>query len=1560
MNESVKFLDVGRYLPVVLRSFLLLQDSYGYLLVAWFLAEFCFTFSNVSHRTMRLRSGSNTDAHPDRDEDGIIEVAAPPHDFEGIPLPPPQPIPFPPPIEQTLSRWFSNTAMISGPHEISFEEALGLARAELDSGLGWTFDPALQQVLAQELILTTNLYGSPVNHAFAPYYSSYGARLEVGRYFGFHPASHYLGAEEELRFFANPPFNSNSVLALGHAIQCRLEAGLETFGIVILADWIYERVWQPHFDGFSFSHVACRIPQQRALYKGDFSFHRQGLDNPPNWDTFVLVVSTDSTLLPVELISQLITRSPVVEVSAEVVEEANSEPVVETPAAVVEEALSDPELILPSSPVVETPAEVVEEDISEPTLIPPSSPVVEAPAQATAEDSSPSYHVFLSHSTVMASETGDLLGRVAWVIVPDTPNADDSDSPILASATIPITLSNMNRAKDQLRIINQLLNVGICAAYGTLVASVGTFRLSFHCSTKVDTVFSQRWPLIWKGGKPVEKQAQRDLNGFLTTVLNTSNHLCAGLGLPEELTDQFRAEFPHVPLDAVFERLQELRASPLAVDMNFPESDPGRDYYTSFTEIWPALVQDWKPCESVLQNRDPSLLRAFVPTTCSILETLYPHILSLRIQHRAATFKRLPKAVKSFRATFQKICDECVSSDSSLGWYKLMCFGPLVCFRLQDLNVRLQMWDKGEYFALFDQAFSFATQENSNPLDPTEVVANQINEGRLSLAYRNQTEPGTLASGDNAYEKLLDLHPQAQLNSSEFPVPDRIEPLTFTKTDLQQCLFSVQSGSSPGLSGLRIDWLKRCWAGSSSGFRDSFLRLITKIAHGDIPSSACHLMRASLLIALEKPGGGVRPIAITDVTRRLASKLIMTKLPDKAEKVSPFQFGIDNRIDVAAGTIERAYEDPDSEAILSIDCKNAYNSADREKILTAVTNKCPQILKTVLQLYLPEDNCDNAVLHTNLGPPISSTRGVAQGDNMSPFLFCLALAPILLSLTGDPSWPATLFLVAYMDDITLVGKLKDIEEQFPKLKQALEAIGLEVNLKKTKLQVKNGIDNVPPGFCGLEPDSITTDGIKVIGVPFGPELFQRTFLDKLFTKLTRELDKVLELGSYQHQFLLLHYCWSKKSNYLLRCLDLKFTTKFAKQLNDYLLEKLQDKWGVRSLDAFPADLRKQITLPIRNGGCHLGICEATIPAVRFAGLIHSFPRGFQPTDAFLSSPLGKKICDLYQTLQGRNLTTLQTYSTLEAMFGTRLQRSLCREIHTQLVQQLTEKSPYRMAALTQYHHAGDWLLARPSFPALTLTPAEWCKAIKLRLGFSFLIPGHSSMKCSCGRDFDDKGWHIFTCRKQTRRWNGRHNRLCEAWTNIFQAAGLDVFPETPMAVLSDDPSSSSSTLRPDHLVPHYSTHGGSSRAAHLATDVSIVMPWGNNTVECREQTKRHKYEDKLAPLPGLPPFDTIPIDFMPLVANAFGGWSDTSVQLIRLLSQVSHVNTHKFVKPEYFTNYAWRLLSVTLQKTTASFHTFYEQLVLGRIQVVPRRGHNLGNSTVPSDIQLDNNPPLRG
>ena len=58
---------------------------------------------------------------------------------------------------------------------------------------------------------------------------------------------------------------------------------------------------------------------------------------------------------------------------------------------------------------------------------------------------------------------------------------------------------------------------------------------------------------------------------------------------------------------------------------------------------------------------------------------------------------------------------------------------------------------------------------------------------------------------------------------------------------------------------------------STSLGRDAMREFVNDLLSGDIPH--CHLLLASRLIALEKPQGGVRPIAIGEAFLRLASVL---------------------------------------------------------------------------------------------------------------------------------------------------------------------------------------------------------------------------------------------------------------------------------------------------------------------------------------------------------------------------------------------------------------------------------------------------------------------------------------------------------------------------------------------------------------------------------------------------------------------------------------------------------------------------------------------------------------
>ena len=70
-------------------------------------------------------------------------------------------------------------------------------------------------------------------------------------------------------------------------------------------------------------------------------------------------------------------------------------------------------------------------------------------------------------------------------------------------------------------------------------------------------------------------------------------------------------------------------------------------------------------------------------------------------------------------------------------------------------------------------------------------------------------------------------------------------------------------------------------------------RFCTSLANGRVPQDLAHLFVGARLIALKKPAGGVRPIAIGEMLRRLAGKTILRKTKDGIRGVlEPFQVGV--------------------------------------------------------------------------------------------------------------------------------------------------------------------------------------------------------------------------------------------------------------------------------------------------------------------------------------------------------------------------------------------------------------------------------------------------------------------------------------------------------------------------------------------------------------------------------------------------------------------------------------------------------------------------------------------
>jgi hypothetical protein len=313
--------------------------------------------------------------------------------------------------------------------------------------------------------------------------------------------------------------------------------------------------------------------------------------------------------------------------------------------------------------------------------------------------------------------------------------------------------------------------------------------------------------------------------------------------------------------------------------------------------------------------------------------------------------------------------------------------------------------------------------------------------GSLSRAVRNLWKIARPPPTD-AVERLRALHPDGP-NPQGPTLLNR--QAAVSEDELRIACFACCSGASPGASGI-ADEVWQVLA-LDRACRHGLCHLLLDVVNNEVAPSVRDVLVRSRLVALGKPDGGTRPIAIGETLLKLASRVAFGRCDAAIRRhFAPLQRGVlePRGLEQIVHTCRAHLRE--GKALMTIDCRNAFNSPHRTFIhdeLVRLPFLQPLAGLFDLEYGRPSELCvfeAGVLVHTLL-----SRCGTRQGSLLGGFFFALVLHPILLRAAAR--FPDVYF-GAYLDDITVAGTPAQCAEVFAFLAPELAAIGLEVNTSK--------------------------------------------------------------------------------------------------------------------------------------------------------------------------------------------------------------------------------------------------------------------------------------------------------------------------------------------------------------------------------------------------------------------------------------------------------------------------------------------------------------------------------
>ncbi|KAA8490703.1 Retrotransposable element [Porphyridium purpureum] len=245
--------------------------------------------------------------------------------------------------------------------------------------------------------------------------------------------------------------------------------------------------------------------------------------------------------------------------------------------------------------------------------------------------------------------------------------------------------------------------------------------------------------------------------------------------------------------------------------------------------------------------------------------------------------------------------------------------------------------------------------------------------------------------------------------------------------------------------------------------------LFDRVVHRGLEPQAGALWAHARLIPLRKPDGGVRPIAIGEIFRRVLGRLAVTSLAhDAVETLAPDQYGVGRMAGLEAMVMRTrlaVLENP-GWGVLKVDISNAFNTVRRPAFMRLVQAQFPHLWPLVRTCYASPAPL-RAGKHV-----LKSESGVQQGDPLAPLLFSLALHRQTRDITHAPG--QALVQCWYLDDGAIAGPVHSLVAFLEVLDHCAREIDLSINRRKSELVL-------PPGRCETDITALSSlHGLPVV------------------------------------------------------------------------------------------------------------------------------------------------------------------------------------------------------------------------------------------------------------------------------------------------------------------------------------------------------------------------------------------------------------------------------------------------------------------------------------------------